>query len=304
MGTPAPPKKKRQHYVWQHYLSGWEVKGKVQCWREGTIFATGTKNLGVEAYFYALRDLDSHDDALIGKLIEACAPHLRPVAEGWRNVFAAPSQLVKKMGAWPEVLKRKPEDLLAAVADLEEELHCLFEQAGKPLLDSLRMGHVPSPEDMAELLPFLTTQYTRTKAIQESVTRATDGVAAGVWQVMRHVYASNMAMQILMSGEFKADVLEAPDGHRFITGDQPIVNTQGIWKPKGQEATDLELYYPVSPAHSLLVSKQSSWSQRPITLVEVNARNATMGKAAYAQVYGQQASDLDHVATDRTVGQE
>lgn len=299
-----PAKKKRQHYVWQHYLAAWESNGKVQCWQDGKVFAAGTRNLGVEGHFYALRELQAQDEALIEQLIQQCDVHLRPIAEGWRDVFAAPGRLAKKMGSWPEVLKLKgkPAELLAAVSDLEEELHCLFEAAGKPLLASLRTGRIPSHEDMTELLPFLTTQYTRTKATEVAVTSATGGKVAGIWQVMRHVYASNMAIQILRSGDFKADILTARDEHRFITGDQPVVNAQGVWIPEGQQTTLLDLYYPVSPTYALLVSKQSSWTQRFVTRLEANARNATMAKAAHAQVYGQQASDLDHVAEDRAVG--
>ncbi|MCW5790255.1 MAG: DUF4238 domain-containing protein [Polyangiaceae bacterium] len=302
MVSSKSPKKKRQHHVWQYYLSAWENNGKVQCWQAGKkIFGTGTKNLGVEAYFYTLRELSAADEVLINQLIDRCDVHLRPIAKGWHNVFLTPGKLAKSMGSWPEVLNsgRSPAELPAEVSELEEELHCLFESTGKPLLDSLRTGAALSPNDMPRLLPFLTTQYTRTKAVQERVVDATSGITASIWQVMRHVYASNMAMQIILSGEFKVDVLIAPGELRFITGDQPIVNAQGIWNPEGRHATNLELYYPISPTHALLVSKDSSWTKRQVSDVEANIRNATMARAAHSQVYGQQVSDLDHVANDR-----
>ncbi len=299
MGPTQPPKKKRQHYVWQHYLRAWEDHRLVHCWNDGKVFRSGTEGLGVERYFYELRDLDDGDEDLIAKLIDRCAPHLQPIAQGWRQVFTTPKQLAKAMGSWPEVFQRKPEEIRSAASELEEELHCRFEEIGKPLLDSLRGGNLPLPADMLDLLPFLTTQFTRTKAIEVSVRKATSGKMDRTWQVMRHVYAANIAVEMLRGGQFNTDVLQAPDASRFITGDQPVINIAEVWKPEGLEPKDLTFYYPVSPAHALLVSKDASWSVRTISNLEVNIRNAAMAKAAHSQVYAHKAEDLEHVATDR-----
>lgn len=299
MGPTQPPRKKRQHYVWQHYLRAWEDRGLVHCWNDGKVFKSGTEGLGVERYFYELRDLDDADEDLIAKLIDRCAPHLQPIAQGWHQVFTTPKQLAKAMGSWPEVFQGRPEGIRSAASDLEEELHCVFENVGNPLLDSLRAGTVPSPADMLDLLPFLATQFTRTKAIEESVRKATSGKMDRTWQVMRHVYAANIAIEILRSGQFKADLLEVPDGSRFITGDQPAINIAAVWNPEGVEAKELAFYYPVSPARALLVSKEASWTKRTVSSLEVNARNAAMAKGAHSQVYAHKAEDLEHVAADR-----
>lgn len=295
------PRKKRHHYVWQYYLSAWSSSGRVQCWKEEKVFPSGTRNLGLESYFYEFSDLKPDDEALIIQLINVFDPLAKEIAEGWFDLFTKPSRLVEQMGRWPEMTKRSPEEFLDAVSELEEEIHTQVEREGKPFLDQLRDGQVPSPGQMAALLPFLTTQYTRTKALQQSVTAATDGMISPVWQVMRHVYATTIAMGILRSGDFKCDLLAAPSGQRFITGDQPVVNMQGAWVPSGREVTQLEFYYPVSPMFALVVGKRSNGVRRSVSEIEMGTYNATIATAAYAQVYAQHASDLAYVASDRSL---
>jgi Protein of unknown function (DUF4238) len=48
-------KKKRHHYVWQHYLKLWARKDdQIFCLRKGKIFPSHTKNVAMESDFYKL----------------------------------------------------------------------------------------------------------------------------------------------------------------------------------------------------------------------------------------------------------
>lgn len=43
--------KKRQHYVWQHYLNAWtNEKKQIWCKQRNKIFVTSTENIGVESF--------------------------------------------------------------------------------------------------------------------------------------------------------------------------------------------------------------------------------------------------------------
>ena len=52
-------KKKKHHYVWQHYLTAWARDGEqVWCLRKGgEPFRSHTLNIGQQRYFYRLREM-------------------------------------------------------------------------------------------------------------------------------------------------------------------------------------------------------------------------------------------------------
>jgi hypothetical protein len=54
-------KKRRHHYVWQHYLRAWTVENQIACLRDGRTFRTGTTTVAVEKDFYRLQDVTEGD---------------------------------------------------------------------------------------------------------------------------------------------------------------------------------------------------------------------------------------------------
>jgi len=61
-------KKRRHHYVWQHYLKPWLVSEKIYCLRDNSIFPTNTVNIGQQRDFYKLKELLSEDIDFIKQL--------------------------------------------------------------------------------------------------------------------------------------------------------------------------------------------------------------------------------------------
>jgi hypothetical protein len=78
-------KKRRQHYVWRHYLEAWAPHGKLWCHRLGeNVFSTSTQNVAHERDFYRLCEMSEFDLLVVRKLvIEGLAPDLRKIAERW-----------------------------------------------------------------------------------------------------------------------------------------------------------------------------------------------------------------------------
>lgn len=297
---------KRHHHVWRHYLTGWssngEPSGTICCWQDGRRFKANPSNLGVEQYFYDLRELEDSDDDLIRGIIAECGAHLRPVATEWHKLFKFPTKLATAMGEWPALLSADEATVRGAAVALEEEIHCQFENEGLPILTSLRSGTAPKAIELVELLPFLTTQFTRTKAMERRVAKATSGRVDRVWQVLRHVFAANISTQILLDGAFQPALLQAPDGHRLIAGDQPVINPHGTWREDGTKlVTDMELYYPVSPKYALLVSRRTAAGLKIMSEFELHTRNASIARSAHLQVYASAESDLSTVEADRAI---
>jgi len=62
-------KKRKHHYVWEHYLKAWETGGKVWCARGEKIFPSSTENIAHSRDFYRLKELSDSDVDLVKRLI-------------------------------------------------------------------------------------------------------------------------------------------------------------------------------------------------------------------------------------------
>ncbi|MGC4064853.1 MAG: DUF4238 domain-containing protein [Polyangiaceae bacterium] len=92
MSTP-PTKKRRQHYVWRHYLEAWTTEGTLWCRREGKVFEASPQNVAHERYFYRLREMSEADLEFVRTLLirPLEQPKLRTFAEGWIRILQSSS---------------------------------------------------------------------------------------------------------------------------------------------------------------------------------------------------------------------
>ncbi len=62
-------KKRKQHYVWKHYLSAWAENGMIWCCRNDKIFNSNLTGVGQERDFYQLKPLSEKDlDSVVTRL--------------------------------------------------------------------------------------------------------------------------------------------------------------------------------------------------------------------------------------------
>ncbi len=66
--------KKRQHYVWRHYLQPWTNSDQVWCKRDGKIFQSSLMGIAQERYFYKVERLNKFESESIDKLIRSYSP--------------------------------------------------------------------------------------------------------------------------------------------------------------------------------------------------------------------------------------
>jgi len=67
--------KKRQHYVWKHYLKPWTMDEKIWWSRNGKIMPpTALVNVGIRKHFYEIEKLNGTERFFVKKFIEGCHP--------------------------------------------------------------------------------------------------------------------------------------------------------------------------------------------------------------------------------------
>jgi hypothetical protein len=89
-----------------------------------------------------------------------------------------------------------------------------------------------------------------------------------------------------------ATFLVANDNHRFITGDQPVINTRAI----AGDNTTAEFYYPLSPGLALLLAfdaKQSTKREIVLTAEQTRHYNRLIVSARHKLVVAASKADLD-----------
>jgi hypothetical protein len=290
-------KKRRQHYVWQHYLKAWTKRGRIACLRDGRIFRTNTSNIAVEANFYRLKELTTSDIQFIEEQwIKTCAPELRSVQQGWIFLFKAIFDLKRCSEAFGRLRPKVDHRIDMAINNLEEEFHSRIESESVPQLEALRKGDLDflaSDDEFVGFLHFLCLQYLRTANIRAKVLEAVGSIprfdVARAWGVMRHVFATSICYRMFMERDLlKITVMEAGEGSEFITSDQPVINMHAVGLPLGAAVDELELYYPVSPTVGLVLEAHhpvGGKHRRTLNPIEAAKYNDAIFRLAHTQVF-------------------
>lgn len=307
---PLMQKKRRHHYVWQYYLSSWQVGGKVCCLRDGKIFRSATANIAQQRDFYRLRELGAKDWAFVGMFVDASTEkELIRLNRGWVDRLQLLFQLRRLAERRGRLSSELEEHFDVMFNNIEEDLHQQVEHSGIEFIDRLRqrdLSFFEVSEDKASFLFYLVTQYFRTKKMQvETENRIRrQGSASSLkgvnitacWKVLRHVLATNVGASLMADrGRFQPELLSAPDHANFITGDQPVINLRGTSSQDGEPPQSLDLYYPVSPNVAFLIrdgSLTAKATQPHVSIEDVGRYNAAMAAAAHEQLYAVAPSDL------------
>ena len=289
-------KKRRQHYVWQHYLQAWTKRGKIACLRDGGTFFTSTVNVAVQRDFYRLKELNVADMHFLGEIcLKTCLPELRPLHEGWISTFTRVFEFKRRyealVGQDPEAARMFDE----AINNLEEELHSQIESESIWHLECLRnreLSFFADSDQAAGFLHFLCVQYMRTDKIRANTIEAlrTAGIESeNVWGVMAHIFATNIGYYLFTSrNKIKMTILETSAGSELITSDQPVINVRALDVPFNMPPEELELYYPVSPTTALLLQAdhpEGGTDTRILNPADVANYNNAMFRLAYSQVF-------------------
>ena len=297
--------KKRQHYVWQHYLKTWTTKDKLWCRRGVSVFCMGTKNIALERYFYRLKEMSPADLAFVkAQVIDQQPPLVREMCEGWVQAFTEIfqyKQAFQKSGSKDEELAAKID---TSINNLEEDLHAHVERLALGHLDCLRAADISFLRDgdsFAEFCFYVAMQYMRTPTRKQLMATNLESAPFNFeasWGFLRTVLATVLGFNFNRGQDsVRLTFLESGDaGVRFITGDQPVLNTKAVNLTKGEQADELELHYPLGPNLAVQIDFKGSGGPtkvvRAASADEVAALNAMIVAEATGQLYAAEADDL------------
>ena len=298
-------KKRRQHYVWQYYLKPWTTGEKLWCRRLSEVFQTSTKNVAVKKDYYRLDEMEEDDLRFVRRMVlEGLPPVARELGEAWVPLFTDLFRFKAEFQASGSTDTRVARQLDTSINNLEEDLHAKVEADAVSHLDSLRsreIGFLRDGDALSSFLFFLAMQYVRTPT-RLAAMRANLGDAPfnldASWGLLRTVLASAMAFQMNRQGEsLRATFLgTSVEGSRFITGDQPILNTKAVGLGVGEQATELELLYPLGPSLSLLIDFRGQGGptklDRQEDAEEVDRLNTMVEAESAEQLYAAHEADL------------
>jgi hypothetical protein len=257
-------RKRRHHYVWQHYLKAWTTDGTLACLRDNGVFRTTTSNVAVEKDFYRVGEVSDRELVVIRGLIARSPPQSHTVhAQLLEHVV-----LLNKLDAQSKSSQARDPRLAEAIeearSNLEEDLHTGIEGRALPLLDALReddASFFSEREDFANFVHFLCAQAFRTKSLASTLTNLLeqDGLELSptAWGVLRHVFSMNVAgVYVGNRASTRLTLISATGAAEFLTSDQPVINLHG----SGTSARDrkppdkLQFFYPISPKRAVLLS--------------------------------------------------
>jgi hypothetical protein len=304
--------KRKQHHVWKYYLKAWSIDQKIWVSQNGKCFNTSLENIANERDFYELKELSDHEVSYIRTIIDGFHPLLQESANGWLETFTATFKKKSNLDKWLQekfgfttfINTGNEEDVLFKnlAINFEEELHCLYEKSAKPLLDRL-LQKDPSVflnfDDKLSFIQFMSIQYFRTKALKQNVIEAVKHVPSNyavniekMWNVLSHIYAGNLASNLIANEQFRFVILENATDTELITGDQPIINTfaAGINRPP----IDTEFYYPISPKLAVLLTKSASYlsTNHNLTFEDVHKYNKSMIEKSNLQIFSSLQNSL------------
>jgi len=163
-------KKRRHHYVWQHYLAAWATSEFIWCRRNTVVFRTNLKNVAVTKDFYRLRDLTIPEIEFIYKLaIERSQKHLQDFNKGWISFFTKVFR-VKEFCKNNEISDfNMHEKIDEIIQNCEEDLHMHIEDDAIKYLDSLRKEDTTfydTNRGCIDFAHFIAVQYLRTEPVR------------------------------------------------------------------------------------------------------------------------------------------
>jgi len=306
-------RKKRQHYVWERYLAAWEERKKLWCKR-------GDKNLHQRAeevahcrYFYKLKEMSSYDIYTVNKLIiEKMQEQDREMARSWIPFFCAPHAIKNLYDSYKIEIPSLEHKIDIAIHNGEENLHAHVEGKVGSIMAELRGGNNKSlyeHEEFACFAQFLGLQIMRTSKMKKKMVEVLEKIpkfnAEASFGLIRTILAHNIGQSIFYDRHMlRMTFLEPGKESEFITGDQPVLNTKAVGLPAMTQATDLELFYPLSPNRAVLMDFKGSrriTEHRKLDADETFGYNKMISETSYELLFARTERALNNLGDLRAV---
>ena len=243
--------KKNQHYVWREYLKAWSEDDKIWTFfkKSGKIDNPNLKKVTVERYFYRLNKLTSDEIIFLKKFIDATSHNsVKKLNHDFLEMFTITSVLNMQNGKETEI-------------NLMEDAYCKIENLGNSLLACRNITDIEklfNKDGLYDAIIFICFQYFRTKNMKNSLLKEFnndkyEALVKKSWNIISYIMATNKTSDIIFDKNLKFLFIENNSEINFITGDQPVLNLLSDIKDKNGEVIGLELFYPITPKHALII---------------------------------------------------
>lgn len=284
---------KHPHYVYRKYLRAWANKEMIFCLREKkNIFKTNIMNIGQENNFYRFTPCTDKEIELGFHYAE----------NGCEKLMLLYQQINEKLieAYNSDSCKKRDEIIDFAKQSEEKHFNCMIEDRLNPLLELLYKEDFSFLENEINSMQFfhaIAEQYCRTKKIKENTNnmciKLNDPDIRGdnVWFLIRHSLAFKIGL-FLFQEKYQVCLLKSRNNN-FITSDQPVINFHSDFDGIPDE---LELYYPISPSLSIMVSKQEKYLDKKVITIDdedVIKWNDLIVKLSHSQIYSHRRELLE-----------
>jgi len=176
--------KKKQHYVWRHYLKPWANNQQIWTYfkEEGKIIMSGLMSVALEKHFYKLIEFSDSEENFLRNYIEHTSPAVvKGLNLDFLTLFTVHYKLKKQLDANsnPKIDKDSiREEIKKLEHNLMENAHGKVEALGFELLKCQSLEDLKSLEDndkIYDAIMFLCFQYFRTKSMKKSVLQSFEG---------------------------------------------------------------------------------------------------------------------------------
>ncbi|ENM1934612.1 DUF4238 domain-containing protein [Vibrio cholerae] len=298
-------KKRRHHYVWRNYLRAWSNNEQIWCVRNKNVFPTNLMNIGQERDFYRLNELTSQDVSFLRLLINQHSTEMiRKLNHGWIDLFTAVFTIREKVNQSGLSCDDFEAEIEKQIINLGEDFHGEIEERAIKFLDGLlnnETNYLTDEENAIEFIHYLCVQYFRTKNMKESVGAAVSTLGLldtdKAWNILSHTLSTSLAWSIYAErSQWNLVILENQTASRFLTSDQPIINTYAAFGKQVKDHDELEFYYPLSPEKALLLTKKDEYkgiSSKSLNELEASGYNDIMIDMSHEQIYSFQKEQLE-----------
>jgi hypothetical protein len=193
-------KKRRQHYVFQAYLTSWATNQQVWCCRDGNIFKSNTINIAQERDFYRIKPLNDYELKFFLLFHKKSHPDVRKAMLDHINTYLSPLEWqkhIEQLEALSQLMPNKSKDqsfeIEKIIVDLKNKVDVSINNLMEDYLSDIEgesMKWIASlkesdctfyyssndekaktqgyyDDDRFNFLYFVSIQYFRTKALKE-----------------------------------------------------------------------------------------------------------------------------------------
>ena len=169
-------KKRRNHYVWKHYLRPWSVRHKIWCLIKNEMIEKRLDDIAVEKDFYKRRPPTKNDIVKLEYMISKMRVPFQELGKEWLTLFQT-HDLVKNLIEENKTLsnlikENKTLPISPFSPNFIEEIHTKIEKNGKKYLDLIlkeNLSFLDSPNDFYEFISFFSAQLFRTKKYRDAL---------------------------------------------------------------------------------------------------------------------------------------